>query len=154
MQEFVLWVFLKRVHRFADQQIEMFFGTWCEFWPETWRIHGSKKLREFQIMFILFWRFKVWLILINGFWNLLWIILNCKNIFLVFWKYLTIHEWIQILISANFYACKSNINKVFKGLTLNSFMMEVPNILKPVHWLICKSMGWFLYDRNLRHEKS
>ena len=37
---------------------------------------------------------------------------------------------------------------------LKSFMTEVPIIQKPVDWPIDdKSMDWFLYNKNLRHER-
>ena len=34
-----------------------------------------------------------------------------------------------------------------------SFMTKVPNIYKPSTDLLCKSMNWFLYDRDLRQER-
>ena len=36
---------------------------------------------------------------------------------------------------------------------LNSFMMEVPIIKKPVLDLQSKSKDWFLYERDLRNER-
>ena len=35
----------------------------------------------------------------------------------------------------------------------NSFMTKVPIKYKPGHRFASKSMDWFLYDRNLRHER-
>ena len=35
----------------------------------------------------------------------------------------------------------------------NSFTTEVPIIQKPVHDFLWKSTDWFLYDRDLRHER-
>ena len=32
-------------------------------------------------------------------------------------------------------------------------MMEFPIIWKRVHWLYRKSIDWFLYDRDFRHER-
>ena len=36
---------------------------------------------------------------------------------------------------------------------LESFATDVPIMQKPVHCLENKSMDWFLYDRNFRHER-
>ena len=36
--------------------------------------------------------------------------------------------------------------------THNSFITEAVIMQKPVH-LLCKSMGWFLYENDLRHER-
>ena len=37
--------------------------------------------------------------------------------------------------------------------TFSSFMTEVPIIKKLVSWFAFKSIGWFLHDRNFRHER-
>ena len=36
---------------------------------------------------------------------------------------------------------------------INSFMTRVPIIKKPVHWFDLQIVDWFLYDRDLRHER-
>ena len=35
---------------------------------------------------------------------------------------------------------------------INYFMTEAPTTYKPVQ-LLCKSMDWFLYGKDLRHER-
>ena len=38
-------------------------------------------------------------------------------------------------------------------LALNSFMREVPTYRNQSTELLYKSMDWFLYDRNIHHER-
>ena len=48
---------------------------------------------------------------------------------------------------------ESRCSHLIKDHSFNSFMTKVPIILKPVLGLLCKSMGWFLYDKDLYHER-
>ena len=53
----------------------------------------------------------------------------------------------------NLFLYKKLLNQYVAFSYIDSFMMEIPIIWSQSFDLIRKLMEWFLYDRNLRHER-